>query len=79
MKRILQGRVPHASVYAALSALQAKGYVRPEWAIPGEGSEGGGPPRKYFELTGEGRRVFAESQSAQRAATGRRVARRQPA
>ena len=69
MKRILAGRVPHASVYAALAALQHKGYVSAEWAIPGggsEGSEGGGPPRKYFELTAEGQRALAEAGAAPR-------------
>ncbi len=70
MKRLLVGAVPHASVYAALAALQHKGYVHAEWALPEQGSEGGGPPRKYFELTAEGRQVLAEVDVEQRGAAG---------
>lgn len=58
LKSLLRGRVGHSSVYAALSALQAKGYVRAEWAIPGDQSESSGPPRKYFELTADGREAL---------------------
>jgi DNA-binding PadR family transcriptional regulator len=67
IKRILKGVVGHPSVYAALSACQAKGYVTAEWSIPGEtGSEGGGPPRKYFELTAAGRKALAETEAEER-------------
>ncbi len=63
IKRVLKDIVGHASVYAALSAAQAKGYVTAEWELPEQRgpSEGGGPPRKYFELTATGRRTLAES------------------
>jgi DNA-binding PadR family transcriptional regulator len=82
IKRILKGDVPHASVYAALSAVQAKGYASAEWEIPEDGgSEGGGPPRKYFELTALGRAALshehalarAEARPARRPAGGRLV------
>ena len=67
VKRSLKGRIGHASVYAALSAMQAKGYLTAEWELPGTGgSSSGGPPRKYFEVTAEGRRVLAETQAASR-------------
>ena len=68
IKRILKGVVGHASVYAALSACQKKGYVTAEWSIPGEtGSEGGGPPRKYFELTADGRQALEEAAAEEQA------------
>jgi len=51
MKRLLAGTLGHGSVYQALSAMEAKGAVSSEWELPTAGSEGGGPPRKYFELT----------------------------
>lgn len=76
MKRILAGQVPHASVYASLSALQSKGFVSAEWAIPGENSEGGGPPRKYFELTAEGQRALAEAAVPPRGARSPQIARK---
>lgn len=67
VKRVLKGRVGHASVYAALSAVQAKGYVTAEWELPGAGgAPAGGPPRKYFEITAEGRQVLAETQAVSR-------------
>lgn len=70
MKRIFGGQLAHASVYAALAALQHKGYVSAEWALPEQKSEGGGPPRKYFELTAEGRQVLVEVGAAQRGGAG---------
>ena len=57
IKRVLRGVLQHSSVYAALSALQAKGYLTAEWSLPEAESEGGGPPRKYFELTAAGRQL----------------------
>lgn len=51
MKRLLARTLGHGSVYQALSAMEAKGAVISEWELPTTGSEGGGPPRKYFELT----------------------------
>ena len=67
IKRVLKGVAGHASVYAVLSVCQAKGYVTAEWSIPGAtGSEGGGPPRKYFELTAAGRKALAEAAAEER-------------
>lgn len=68
IKRILAGQVGHASVYAALSSMQAKGYLSAEWEIPEAGGSGpAGPPRKYFELTGHGRRALAVADEQERA------------
>lgn len=62
IRRILKGQVGGASVYAALSSLQAKGYVTAEWELPeGGATSHTGPPRKYFELTAEGRKALAEA------------------
>lgn len=67
VKRSLKGRIGHASIYAALSAMQAKGYLTADWELPGTGgSPSGGPPRKYFEITAEGRRALAEPQATSR-------------
>ena len=78
IKRILMGVVGHASVYAALTACQGKGYLTAEWSIPGAtGSEGGGPPRKYFELTEDGRRALTDAREespSQAAGRGGRAA-----
>lgn len=61
IKRVLKGNIGHASVYAALSAIQAKGYATAEWEIPeGGATAGGGPPRKYFELTAAGSAALTE-------------------
>ena len=69
IKRVLLGRIGHASVYAALSAVQAKGYATAEWEIPEAGATaGGGPPRKYFELTASGHAALSED--AARAESG---------
>lgn len=72
IKRVLKGRVGHASVYAALSSMQAKGYVSAEWEIPEAGGTApAGPPRKYFELTGDGRHALAEAEERARQPAGR--------
>lgn len=79
IKQVLKGRIGHASVYAALSAVQAKGYVTAEWEIPGEGATAsGGPPRKYFELTAGGRAVLTEQAARGEVAPTRRSPARVP-
>ena len=76
IKRLLRGVTGHASVYAALAAVAAKGYARAEWSIPDAGSEGGGPPRKYFELTADGARALAEPVASEVHPSGKRTANR---
>lgn len=63
VKRALRSRVGHSSVYAALAAAQAKGFLRSEWELPDGGRPASGPPRKYYELTAAGRRALAEAKS----------------
>lgn len=66
MKEILRDEIGHGSVYGALSAIQAKGYVTVEWSMPGEdGRPMGRPPRKYFELTAVGREALERERSRQ--------------
>jgi DNA-binding PadR family transcriptional regulator len=73
IRGLLKGQVGGASVYAALSSLQAKGYVMAEWELPEERETShGGPPRKYFELTADGRRALAATQEQTRLASRRR-------
>lgn len=50
------------SVYPALRALEDEGLVRSFDADPSE--ERGGRPRRYYELTGEGRRAAREQKAA---------------
>ena len=67
VKKILQGVLGHGSVYQALSAMEAKGAVTSEWELPGKGSEGGGPPRKYFQLTTLGKDLLEIANARDRA------------
>jgi DNA-binding PadR family transcriptional regulator len=67
IRGVLKGQVGGASVYAALSSVQAKGYVTAEWELPeGGATSSTGPPRKYFELTADGRKALAEAEAASR-------------
>jgi DNA-binding PadR family transcriptional regulator len=74
VKRILRGEIGHGSVYAALSAIQAKGLAEAEWELPGPSGSTGGPPRKYFTLTAAGREALLADTQAER----RRRRRRSP-
>lgn len=58
IKQLLLGTIGHGSVYQALSAIERKGFATTTWQLPGQSSEGGGPPRKYYELTGLGREIL---------------------
>lgn len=71
IKQVLKSVLAHSSVYAALSAVQAKGFVEAEWSLPSDGSEGGGPPRKYFEITTSGREAVRRAAAAERSSSGR--------
>ncbi|MCK9496678.1 MAG: PadR family transcriptional regulator [Dehalococcoidia bacterium] len=67
IKKILAGVLGHGSVYQALSAMESKGAVTSEWELPGVGSEGGGPPRKYFTITTLGKDLLEISHARDRA------------
>ena len=67
-------RLPSGTLYPMLARLQDQGLVAAQWEQPREDAAGR-PPRKYYQLTGEGVRV-ARLELAQAAA--RDAARRSP-
>jgi PadR family transcriptional regulator len=71
-------RLPSGTLYPMLARLQEQGLVTAEWeSRPDDAEASGRPPRKYYQLTGEGVRV-ARLELAQAAVSpGRAV--RQPA
>lgn len=74
IKLQLASRLGHSSVYAALAAAETKGYVVAEWEHPAARPPGSGPPRKYYELSAEGRAALqaadrADANRARRAAS----------
>lgn len=46
-------RLQSGTLYPLLGRLEDQGLVTSEWAVP-SGDAGGRPPRKYYQLTGEG-------------------------
>ena len=64
-------KLPSGTLYPMLARLEDEGLVTSEWEPPpGDGS--GRPPRKYYQLTGEGIRV-ARLELAQAPVPARRV------
>jgi PadR family transcriptional regulator, regulatory protein PadR len=64
-------RLPSGTLYPMLARLQDEGLVTSQWE---ERSPDGRPPRKYYQLTGEGLRVARlelarATQNAQRTST----------
>ena len=53
--------VPGGTVYPALRRLEDEGYLSSEWEEPSIAQSEPGPPRKYYELTREGRELLAEA------------------
>ena len=53
--------VPGGTVYPALRRLEDEGYLTSEWEEPSIAQSEPRPPRKYYELTGEGRGLLAEA------------------
>jgi PadR family transcriptional regulator, regulatory protein PadR len=49
-------RLPSGTLYPMLARLHDQGLVTSEWEPPSDDA-GGRPPRKYYQLTGEGIRV----------------------
>jgi PadR family transcriptional regulator PadR len=49
-------KLPSGTLYPMLARLQDEGLVTSEWE-PQPEDAGGRPPRKYYQLTGEGARV----------------------
>ena len=53
--------VPGGTVYPALRRLEDEGYLTSEWEEPRIAQSEPRPPRKYYELTREGRELLAEA------------------
>ena len=69
-------KLPSGTLYPMLARLQEQGLVTSQWE-PQPDDAGGRPPRKYYQLTGEGVRVarleLAQAASAAPGAAGRGV------
>jgi len=65
-------RLPSGTLYPMLARLQAEGLVTSEWESQPQDASGR-PPRKYYQLTGEGIRV-ARLELAHASATAQRTA-----
>ncbi len=64
-------KLPSGTLYPMLARLQDEGLVTSEWEP--QRADGGRPPRKYYQLTGEGARI-ARLELAQLARGTRRTA-----
>jgi PadR family transcriptional regulator PadR len=53
--------VPGGTVYPALRRLEDEGYLTSEWEEPSIAQSEPRPPRKYYDLTREGRELLAEA------------------
>jgi DNA-binding PadR family transcriptional regulator len=53
--------VPGGTVYPALRRLEDEGYLTSEWEEPSIAQSEPRPPRKYYELTREGRELLADA------------------
>lgn len=50
--------LPSGTVYPALGRLEEQGHVRSRWESPAIAQQAKRPPRRYYELTREGRQVL---------------------
>ncbi len=66
-------RLPSGTLYPMLARLHDQGLVIAKWESQPDGAGTGRPPRKYYQLTGEGIRV-ARLELAQVSAAGRPAA-----
>lgn len=64
-------KLPSGTLYPMLARLEEEGLVESQWEPAGQ--PGGRPPRRYYQLTGEGIRVarLEIAQAKQAPATGR--------
>lgn len=63
----------HGTLYKALSRMQERGLVTSSWEDKAEATMQGRPPRRLYEVTGEGRAV-AHAAAAAQASTVERTA-----
>jgi PadR family transcriptional regulator PadR len=59
--------LPSGTVYPILRRLEAQGCVRSQWEPDGAARHEHRPPRRYYELTSQGRDVADEAASKYRA------------
>jgi hypothetical protein len=71
-------RLPSGTLYPMLARLQEQGLVTSQWE-PQPDDAAGRPPRKYYQLTGEGIRVARLELAQAASAAPRASARRAPA
>jgi PadR family transcriptional regulator PadR len=53
--------LPSGTVYPILRRLDAEGCVRSQWERDGEARKEQRPPRRYYELTSQGRSIAREA------------------
>jgi len=58
--------LPSGTVYPALRRMEETGYVTSKWEKHAIAQEESRPPRKYYELTREGRDALADARSRYR-------------
>ncbi|OOB91085.1 PadR family transcriptional regulator [Rathayibacter sp. VKM Ac-2630] len=61
----------HGTLYKALGRMQERGLVSSSWEDKAEANAQGRPPRRCYEVTGEGRAVAHAAAAARSSATGR--------
>jgi PadR family transcriptional regulator PadR len=59
--------LPAGSAYAILRRLENEGLLESRWEVL-DGSDAGRPPRRYYRLNGDGRRIAHRETASQRAA-----------
>ena len=59
--------LPSGTVYPALRRLEALGLIASSWEDDAEAREAGRPKRRYYKLTGPGRRELAQAETRYRA------------
>jgi DNA-binding PadR family transcriptional regulator len=60
--------LPSGTVYPILRRLEREGMVTSEWEAEGVAQSEQRPPRRYYELTGAGEKVFEQTAQRYRAA-----------
>jgi PadR family transcriptional regulator, regulatory protein PadR len=53
--------LPSGTVYPALRRLEETGFIDSKWEKPGIAQREQRPPRKYYDLTSDGREALAEA------------------
>lgn len=60
--------LPSGTVYPILARAESRGWVSSFWEDPAAHRAAGRPPRKYYRLAADGRKVLAAAADRQRAA-----------